>query len=181
MSISTTISPPAAALLAKLETMELEAAHNRIRLQILDDMCEDPNGTAHFDLTDAEQAERQEINTHFAEMITLKRLWNGRMGTGDGKPVLIYRFHAFEPPRADQFLIPQPLKHLGFYKHETRTIIPSDIAPELPTTCKEWDSAFNITVSAQWRMPYAEAQHIICKHENAAKAARAAAILKAVA
>jgi hypothetical protein len=72
----------------------------------------------------------------------LQQHWDGRWTTMPSEPpmdsqpsgqrVLIYHFHAFEPPADGSYKSAQPLKHLGLYNPFTRLIEPSACTPTLP-------------------------------------------------
>jgi hypothetical protein len=55
----------------------------------------------------------------------------------DKRRVMIWAFHAYEPPTDGSYRVVQPLKHLGLYNSETRTIDPG-VDPLLPTTQELW-------------------------------------------
>jgi hypothetical protein len=81
----------------------------------------------------------------------LQEHWDGRWTTMPCKPlmettppqpagqrVLIYHFHAFEPPADGSYRSAQPLKHLGLYNPFTRLIEPSMCTPTLPADNWPW-------------------------------------------
>ena len=55
----------------------------------------------------------------------------------DGRCVMLWAFHAFEPP-VHCWEIAQPLVHLGLYNPITRSLDSSESAPQLPTTQEYW-------------------------------------------
>lgn len=137
---SAVADPRTAALRAKITKMELEAARGTIRFEEIMDMrlrerVKDAYGTALIE-------EAFAISNQRRNMERFRELWNGRWMTHDGKRVMIYHFHAFEPPTDGTWRTPQALKHLGFYDPNERTISSSDFPPALPTTKKDWLIAF---------------------------------------
>ncbi len=56
----------------------------------------------------------------------------------DGRRVMLWAFHAYEPPADGSYRIVQPLKHLGLYDSETRAIDATVPSPPLPTTQELW-------------------------------------------
>ncbi len=56
----------------------------------------------------------------------------------DGRRVMIWAFHAYEPPADGSYRTVQPLKHLGLYDSETRAIDATVPSPPLPTTQELW-------------------------------------------
>ncbi len=62
----------------------------------------------------------------------------GCIRTIDGRPVLIYKFYAFEPPTDRHYTVPGPLQPIGFVDAETLQITAAVPAPPLPTIHSDW-------------------------------------------
>lgn len=89
-----------------------------------------------LDELEEEELEAEEGVLAYDQQLRLGRLrdhWLGRWATlPGGKRVIIYHFHAFEPPADGSYRKAQPLKHLGFYNFHDRTISETTSCPVLP-------------------------------------------------